>query len=49
MKNSNQKRVLVLGVSEANSIGYAIAQKFIDQGARVLIAGRTESKLKQCL
>ncbi|MFT6032436.1 MAG: 2-hydroxycyclohexanecarboxyl-CoA dehydrogenase [Arenicella sp.] len=47
MKNSNQKRVLVLGVSEANSIGYAIAQKFIDQGARVLIAGRTESKIKQ--
>lgn len=47
MSSLRKKRILILGVSTANSIGYAIAKKFIDDGATVMIAGRNQAKIKQ--
>lgn len=42
----NGKRIIVTGASRG--IGKAIAQRLIDEGAKVIITGRNEESLKRC-
>ncbi len=39
------KRAVVLGASKANNMGQAIARRFLDEGADVMVAGRSEGPL----
>ena len=41
------KRAIVLGAAGEGNMGQVIAQRFADEGARVLVAGRHEDELKR--
>jgi len=51
MENVNLKKgtVLVSGVGASNGLGAAVARKFAEGGYPVVIAGRSEEKLKNTL
>lgn len=44
--NINNRVALITGGS--SGIGFAIAQKFVESGCKVIIAGRDENKLQVC-
>jgi len=47
MKRLDGKVAVVLGAAGENNMGQAIARRFADEGARIVVAGRNESALKR--
>ncbi len=46
MRNFNGKSVIVLGAATPGNMGQAIARRFAQEGARVMVAGRKPAELK---
>ncbi len=47
MKSLEGKVALVLGASKADNIGQAIARRFVEEGAKVVVSGRNQEAIEQ--